>query len=227
MTLQEVLPWGRCFDEYVRMFALGEEDLTRNILSCADGPAAFNAEMWRRGRRMISTDPLYAFSSEAIRGRIDASFDAILEQFPGASADYVWDEIRSPEHLGRVRMAAMEDFLNDLPRGAREGRYVAAALPRLPFPDGTFDLAICSHLLFTYSDQLPARFHIESIIEMSRVAHEVRIFPLVSTHCRRSPYVPAVQSGLKERGYTVSIQAVPYEFQVNGNEMMVVRQGPE
>jgi hypothetical protein len=225
LTLEEVLPWGRCFDEYVRMFDLGEEELKLNILSCADGPAAFNAEMRRRGRRMISADPLYAFSSEAIRGRIDASFDAILEQLHNARDDYLWHEIRSPEHLGRVRMAAMEDFLKDLPDGAREGRYVAASLPRLPFADTTFDLALCSHLLFTYSDQLSAQFHLKSIIEMSRVAREVRIFPLVSTQCRRSSHLSAVQNGLIEQGYGVFIQPVPYEFQVNGNQMMVVRRG--
>ena len=36
-------------------------------------------------------------------------------------------------------------------------RYVAAALPTLPFGDGWFRLTLSSHLLFVYPDQLDFR----------------------------------------------------------------------
>lgn len=61
----KIVPWGRSFEEYLRTFALSEEDLSRNILDCAGGPAGFNVEMHRRGRRVVSCDPLYRFT----RGR--------------------------------------------------------------------------------------------------------------------------------------------------------------
>jgi hypothetical protein len=48
-TLSDVVPWGRSFDEYQRMFVLSEDDLATTILGCADGPASFNAEATRRG----------------------------------------------------------------------------------------------------------------------------------------------------------------------------------
>jgi hypothetical protein len=38
---QEAVPWGRSFGEYSRMFHLTTEDLTRNILGCADGVLPF------------------------------------------------------------------------------------------------------------------------------------------------------------------------------------------
>jgi hypothetical protein len=38
-TLDQVVPWGRSFDEYQRMFALTGADLGL-ILGCGDGPAA-------------------------------------------------------------------------------------------------------------------------------------------------------------------------------------------
>ena len=41
-------------------------------------------------------------------------------------------------------------------------RYPAQALPSLNFDDGWFDLTLCSHLLFLYSDQLPFEFHRDS-----------------------------------------------------------------
>ena len=45
------------------------------------------------------------------------------------------------------------------------------------FADREFDLALCSHLLFLYSEQLTADFHLASIRELCRVAGEVRVFP--------------------------------------------------
>ena len=44
-TLDKVVPWGRSFDEYQRMFALTENDLGLKIVGCGDGPANFNAEV--------------------------------------------------------------------------------------------------------------------------------------------------------------------------------------
>jgi hypothetical protein len=48
--------------EYRRMFSLSEVDLQSRILGCGDGSASFNAEMNAQGRRVISGDPIYAFT---------------------------------------------------------------------------------------------------------------------------------------------------------------------
>jgi hypothetical protein len=72
-TLTDVVPWGRSFDEYVAMFHLADADLARSILGCGDGPASFNAELTRRGGRVVSADPIYRFSADQIRSRIDAT----------------------------------------------------------------------------------------------------------------------------------------------------------
>jgi hypothetical protein len=74
----------------------------------------------------------------------------VLEQTRLNAGQFVWDAIPSVEDLGRVRMAAMRGFLEDYEQGKSEGRYVDAELPALPFPDASFDLALCSHLLFLY-----------------------------------------------------------------------------
>jgi hypothetical protein len=222
-TLDKVVPWGRSFDEYRRMFVLTEDDLRRRVLGCADGPAGFNAEATRRGMRVTSCDPLYAFSAEQIRGRIAATAEDILEQTRRNRDEFVWDEITSLERLQRLRMSAMEDFLADYDAGRHEGRYITAGLPSLPFPDGSFELAICSHFLFLYSEQLGARFHGEAILELCRVAGEVRIFPLLALGGVVSPHVASTTDGLKDLKYAVTIERVPYEFQRGGNEMMRIR----
>lgn len=62
-TLEDIVPWGRSFDEYVAMFALSGEDLGKKIVGCGDGSAAFNAELARRGGRVLSIDPVYRFTA--------------------------------------------------------------------------------------------------------------------------------------------------------------------
>src|SRR5690349_1003112 len=103
-TLDRVVPWGRSFDEYRRMFALSDEDLTRGrILGCADGPASFNAEASIRGARVISCDPLYHCSARAIRERIDATSTEVLEQTRRHVDTFVWGDVRSIDELARIR----------------------------------------------------------------------------------------------------------------------------
>jgi len=224
-TLDRVVPWGRSFDEYRRMFALTEDDLRLRLLGCGDGPASFNAVATRRGAAVISCDPIYRHDVEQIRARIAVTSDEILDQTRRNADEFVWTTIRSVEELGRLRMAAMNEFLDDLPRGLLEGRYVEAALPSLPFGDHSFDLALCSHLLFLYGEQLGASFHWLAIQELCRVAEEVRIFPLLALGATPSPLVDQMAEECAGNGYHVSIDEVPYEFQRGGNRMMRIR-GP-
>ena len=219
-TLDEVVPWGRSFDEYCRMFALSDGDFGSRILGCGDGPASFNAEATRRGAAVISCDPIYRWDADRIRQRIEATSGQILEQARQNADEFVWSSIQSVEELGRVRLAAMEVFLRDYEDGRAQGRYVEAELPALPFADGSFDLALCSHLLFLYSAQLDERFHLDAIRELCRVARDVRIFPLVALGGNRSPHVERLTTRLREGGREVRIEKVPYEFQRGGNEMM-------
>jgi len=72
-------------------------------------------------------------------------------------------------------MSSMTMFLEDFEKGVGEGRYQALELPSLPFEDSVFDLALCSHFLFTYSVNLDFGFHLAAILEALRVAKEVRI----------------------------------------------------
>jgi hypothetical protein len=222
-TLEEVVPWGRSFDEYQHMFRLNETDLHLSILGCGDGPAGFNAEATRRGVRVTSCDPVYQFDAAQIRARVDETARDVLAQTRQNAHEFVWTSIESVEALEAVRMEAMETFLRDYPAGKREGRYVDARLPTLPFADAAFDLALSSHFLFLYSSQLGEQFHVRAVREMCRVAREVRIFPLLALGGTLSPLVDVVARDLRLRGYETAIEDVPYEFQRGGNQMLRIR----
>jgi hypothetical protein len=220
--LKTTVPWGRSLDEYERMFALTSADKGRSILDCGGGPASFNAEMHRQGRHVVSVDPLYASTAGDIRRRIDETFGRILNDVTLEWHRFVWDVIRSPEHLGQVRMAAMEQFLSDLPEGRRAGRYVVGSLPALPFADRQFDLALCSHFLFLYSAQFDLAFHVASVVELLRVVREVRIFPMLDLTGRRSAHVEPLMATMRAQGVDVQVRDVPYEFQRGANQMIVM-----
>jgi len=223
LKLENVVPWGRSLEEYSRMFHLTERDLQLTILDCASGPASFNAEMTAKGYKVVSCDPLYQFTAEEIAKRVQEAYPAVMAGVQANQNKFVWRDIQSPQQLGEIRMAAMQQFLEDFPSGLREGRYLADELPVLPFPTGSFDLTLCSHFLFTYSDQLSADFHLNSLLEMCRVAKEVRIFPLlVNMTGELSPLLQPVISELKKRHYQVAIKRVPYEFQKGGNQLLQV-----
>ncbi len=209
--------------EYELMFSLMETDRRRKILGCGDGPASFNAEMTKRGASVVSCDPIYAFSAAQIQAQFDASIEPIMSQVRAHPHDYVWSYHRDPEDLTRNRSEALREFASDYPVGLAAGRYVVGELPKLPFADNEFDLALCSHLLFLYSNVISLDFHLQSVLELCRVAKEARIFPLTNLSCEFSPYVAPIQEQLRRLGLQIEILKVNYQLQRNGDEMMRIR----
>jgi hypothetical protein len=227
VQLDDVILWGRSFEEYARMFALTERDLAGTILGCGDGPASFNAEATARGHRVVSCDPIYAFSGGEIERRVAACYEAVISQVQRDRDGFVWNEFQGPEHLGACRLAAMHRFLADYDGGKEQGRYLAAALPRLPFADRRFTLALVSHLLFLYSEHLDLTFHLAAVDELLRVAQELRIFPLLNLARQWSPHLAPVRTHLERNGFVVEVVCTTYEFQRApehaGNRMLRVR----
>ena len=222
-TLDQVVPWGRSFDEYVRMFALSDADLGGRILGCGDGPASFNAGAAARGLRVVSTDPIYRLSGPEIRTRIAATAETISEQLDRNAHEFVWRHFNTPADLIAARLRAMDEFLEHYEQAAPRRRYVAAALPALPFASNSFDLALCSHFLFLYSEHKDERFHQNSLFELARVAAEVRVFPLLELGGARSRHLEAVVQAMGESGLAAEEVRVPYEFQRGGDQMLRIR----
>jgi hypothetical protein len=223
MELSGVVPWGRSFNEYQEMFSLSEDDLNKKILGCGDGPACFNADLTKAGGNVVSIDPIYQFTRRQIRSRIEQVYPQIMEQVSKNTADYVWKTIADVEALGKVRMQAMEIFLRDYEPGMKSGRYINACLPELPFADNTFDLALCSHYLFLYSEQVNESQHISAMKALCRVAKEVRVYPLLSLENMESPHLQAVTFALRQQGIEISFQEVLYQFQKGANKMLVAK----
>jgi len=223
MKLDSIVPFGRSLDEYKKMFNLSNLDLEKNIVSVADGPASFNAEMFTRGKFITSIDPLYEYSAADIKEKFYQVVDDIICQVKASPDDWVWSYHRSPENLKDNRIRVLNNFLSDYNTGKQDGRYLIGELPNLSFGDGQFQLALCSHFLFLYSDQLSYEFHCLSVLELLRVAREVRIFPLLTLMLDKSPYLQPIIEHLAKIGFSATVERVEYEMQKGGNEMLRIR----
>ena len=202
------------------MFNLSKKNLTKRILSCADGPASFNAEMTADGFSVVSIDPIYQFTGQQIKHRFEENLDAVLDQVKATPNCWTWKYHRNIDDLRRNRCMVMDRFLADYETGRKQGRYQVAALPDLPFRDGEFKLALCSHFLFLYSDLYSEAFHVASAIELCRVADEARIFPLLTLAQQLSPHIEAVRKAVASMGIESTVNTVEYELQKGGNQTL-------
>jgi hypothetical protein len=222
VSFDQIVPWGRSRREYELMFRLNATELAGGVLDCGGGPASFTAELSTAGVRAVAVDPLYTFSSSEIRARFEAVVEPMMAQVRATPGDWTWSYHRDPENLRTNRCAALERFLADYDTGLTKGRYIVGELPSLPFCSGAFGLAVCSHLLFLYSDLLSEEFHLRSVLELCRVAREIRCFPLLTLSREPSPHLAAVQSAVSSRGWTSEVVTVDYELQRGGNQMLRV-----
>jgi hypothetical protein len=225
MNLKSVVPFGRSQDEYIRMFGLTSTELRQRILGIGDGPASFNAEATKQGMQVISVDPIYQFSGSEIQQRFNAVVDNIIGQVKATPENWVWDYHKSPEGLRSNRERALALFLEDYDEGKRSDRYRVGQLPQLDFPDSAFDLALCSHFLFLYSEHCDYAFHRASALELLRVSREVRVFPILTLMQTRSPHLDPLLKELQAAGYSAYTVRVNYQLQKADNEMLMIRRG--
>jgi hypothetical protein len=86
------------------------------------------------------------------------------------------------------------------------------------------DLALCSHLLFTWADRFDEHRHRAALTELARVARrEVRVYPLVVQGTGDPvPFLDGLRADLHAAGLPSTLQPVPYRFQRGADRMLVV-----
>jgi hypothetical protein len=219
VTINNVYPWGRNKEEYMRMFDLSDDHRGWPILDCGGGPSSFNAEATAEGWKVTTVDPLYEFTGDQIRKRVEDTRELLIDKVQKEKHRFTWGIIGSPQGMGELRMRATTRFLEDFDSGLADGRYLKEALPVLSFDDDQFQLAVVSHFLFLY-ENMGLEFHIQSLIELARVAREVRVFPLLNLEGETSPFLLPVWHYFLSEDYGVSLHPVDYQVQKGGSIML-------
>lgn len=220
--LEKIVPWGRNLEEYKLMFNLSEVDLKMKIAGFGDGPASFNMESTLAGYDVTSYDPIYGFSKDEIKKRIEDTSEIVIKQMEINHNNYLWDKIKDIKELKDLRMSAMNKFLEDYESGKKEKRYICHELPnKIKKEDSTYEIGLSSHFLLMYTS-LGYDFHIKAIEEMLRVCEEVRIFPIVDLDGKESDLSTKVIKYFNKK-YVVKIIKTEYEFQKGDNKLCIIK----
>jgi hypothetical protein len=194
------------------------------VLDVASGPSSFTAEACARKINAVAVDPLYGHGLDALATRVEADYHHMFAQMRAKSRLFRLKAFPSLDAAELDRTAAAQRFLADYDVHFVHNRYVGASLPLLPFFDGTFDLVLCGHLLFTYAKRFDFEWHVAACRELVRVtADEVRIHPLCGADGRPYPGLGRLRRELREHGIASEVRTIDYEFFVGSNSMLVLR----
>lgn len=223
LGLDDIALIGRTFAEYHSMFALDNTNADDAILDVAGGVSSFCAEASALGYRVSASDQIYAHEADAIEAKCAYDLARVMAMLPPVADMYVWDTFPDIPTLTAQRERAYRAFVADY-RQHGHTRYVTTTYPQTRFADDQFTLALVSHFLFLYDDQLDYAFHKATLKELLRVtSREIRLFPLVNLRYFRSPFVAKVMTDPDFLNLAFEVVPVDYEFLKGGNEMLVIR----
>lgn len=214
--------WGHSLADCQAMFGLKESDLSKKMVDCGSGPSSFNAEMHAQGYDIVSCDELYGLARPDMESYIVDSFQAMLTRLQQHEDCFNWDQITSIDEFAKRRQQGINQFLADFPEGVSKGRYFDSHLTQLPFENFQFEMALCSHHLFGNRAPEDLNSHLQAILEMCRVASEVRIYPIINSDAEVSPLMGELMANLHAQNIGVEIREVPFRFRKNGNAMLRV-----
>lgn len=224
LDLENIAITGRTFGEYSTFFDINLENLRgKKVLDCPSGASSFVATLKQEDIEAKGVDIIYEFDKESIGQQGIKSIEKIYKDTSWMDV-YNMDFYKTKENHKLHRESALKYFIDDY----NSQDYIFAELPKLPFEDDSFDILLSSHLLFVYDDRLNFNFHKDSIVEMLRVAQEVRIFPLVDFKNSRvneeknfSPFVYQLLEDLPN--FKCEILKTNFEFQPRANCYLKIR----
>ncbi len=201
---------ARSLADYLYWFALDVHTLRgRDVLDVGAGLSSFTAEACARKINAVAVDPIYGPSVESLAESSRACFprDFVAEETPGNARRFE-SSATVPDVAGETG-SPVQRFLSDYDAHFIHNRYVRASLPRLPFFDGTFDLVLCTHLLFTGVRRSDFDWTLAAALELVRVsAGEVRLYPLSEVGGRSSSSLPRLRRALKESGIESALRSL-------------------
>jgi SAM-dependent methyltransferase len=213
----------RGYEEYVRMFALHEEQLiSGEVLDVAAGASSLTADLSARGVRSVAADPRYARHPEVLVQEAREEIETSTNKLRGLTHRFDFSYYGDMDRHRAMREASLARFSADYAGAYGSERYTDASLPSLPFAHDRFDLVLCSHFLFLYGDQFDYSFHEQAVLELLRVCKpggEVRIYPLITLAFQPYPQLDellaaAARTGASIRMEPTSLPFIPVSTQV-------------
>lgn len=226
--LRSLAFFGRTLAEYLQMFSLCQDDLRgQKILDVASGPGSFVAEACVLGLDVTGCDPLYARDAATIAAQGKQDIDACRNQIREHPGVLVYDDI---DHFYAEKYRALERFTADFRRQGGTRRYVAGALPELPFEALAFDIVLCANFLMIYApladggmhdgNEFGLDFHRQAFRELARITRRELRVPGMHTWTQPPqphPYCEPVIAELEALGFEVELIPSDYDDGCQGH----------
>jgi hypothetical protein len=223
LDLEDIVLIGRTFEEYYKMFNIGDINKNDRILDVASGVSSFCAEATGLGYDVIASDRIYCFSAEEIEEKCSKDLETTMKKLPKIKELYKWELFKDIDQLILNRKKAYKTFIEDY-RQMMGVRYINTEYPKKYFNDKQFHITLVSHFLFMYDEFLDYEFHKEVIKELIRIASkEIRVFPLVNLKGEKSLFVNRLIADESFSNNKFQIRTVDYEFVKGGNEMLIIK----
>jgi SAM-dependent methyltransferase len=229
LSLPSVAFFGRTFDECCQCLGLDGAALRGlRILDAAAGPSSFAAEAAALGADPVALDPLYGCGLAALEAYVEVDYARMFRELRRREALLSFASFPSLAAAEASRRSAAARFLRDYEEGFVRGRYVGGGLPRLPFPDRSFDLAVCGHLLFLHAARFDLAWHAAACRELARVsAGEVRIHPVCGLDGRPYGGLEPLRRELAAAGIASRIEPVAHRFFPGADTVLILGARPE
>lgn len=214
--------WIFNLTDYRQMFDLQENDFAKPILDYPGRISSFNAQMHAQGVRVVSGDSLYGLSFEQMQQKSVELFEANEDSLRSHLNWLKENDEKSIEMILKNWRDSEKQFLDDYRAGQSEGRYQNVSLPKLPFKDHEFDLAICTNLIFHTMAMINGNSTEDLVAELCRVAVEARIFPLLNEKGEMPEKLGMLMLNLQQQNYALEVREVPYKQHKGANAMLRV-----
>ena len=219
--------YGRTLADYAEVLGFDPDRLrSRRFLDVAAGPSSFTCEATLAGAHAIAVDPLYRFRGPALRERFARDFADVAACVSNHRTRFCqsFEKAEAGDSIADRRRRATRRFLLDYRAGVAGGRYRAAALPQLPFPDAIFDTVLCGHFLFLYEHLFDAAFHRQACRELLRVCRgEVRIYPLTRFDGTPSQVLEGLLTELRGEGVTTTVETLASPMLEGADQRLILR----
>ncbi|GEM_PF-3515933 len=200
--------------DFQAIFDLSTADLNKKILVYGAG-----ASPWMPATASWTwVDPFYQRSAAKMKQQIDAKYQTLQHAFQTHPAEYSWSYFKSADAALAAFKNQTTQFLTQFKQ--HPDQYLPYALPKLPFLDRSFDLILSLDAFFIPHRDLPAC--LDSLSEFKRIAHEIRIFPLLDkTH----PLFPALGQlilNLQQHGFGIEIKHSPFTLRLPADALLKI-----
>lgn len=215
--------WGHRYSEYRDMFDLPADLGALKLLEFACGPTLVNQELSLQNCFVRSADPWFEPDLSHTQQLFTEKFEQQKNKMLEYPSRYDTDKYGGVEALFARRTEGFQGFFEDYQQ-AYQRKYFKAEAFQLPFDNASFDLVICSNYFFADLPDAGVDFHLAWFKELSRVAHEIRIYPLTIAGGPSTLLGPILMA-LQTQDYRVSVQEVPFRLVSSSKAMLKIETG--